>query len=334
MLQGSTLSIQIIVTPSFNLAATMGFIDPFRAANYLEGQNLFGWSLVSEDGGVCRASNGAEISTLALRDTRNEPADFVIVSSSWTPELYGTAAIQSILHHRARQNVTLGCIDTGAFVLARAGLLQGRRTTVHYEHTDAFQEMFPDAQVTETICEFDGSRISCCGGVATTDFALHIIRNTHGAAIANAAARYVFHADLRDPNTPQNPPEAEPLGKTVPQAVRRAIAAMEAHLEEPLPIPAICAQVEISQRQLDRLFSRHLHKTPALYYRDIRLDRARGLVTQTNMSMAEIAVASGFASQVHFSRAYKSRFGLPPSRDRIDGRVPFEFRAWPMHRVV
>jgi AraC family carnitine catabolism transcriptional activator len=107
---------------------------------------------------------------------------------------------------------------------------------------------------------------------------------------------------------------------------------MEQHLEQTLTIPELCRKVDISQRQLDRLFKQYVGKPPALYYRDIRLDRARGLVTQTDMLMSEIAIASGFSSQVHFSRAYRERFGLPPRSDRVEGRIPFEFRAWPMHR--
>lgn len=108
---------------------------------------------------------------------------------------------------------------------------------------------------------------------------------------------------------------------------------MEHNLETPLSLPDLCRQAGISQRQLDRLFRAHVGASPAQYYRDIRLDRARGLVTQTSMSMAQVAQASGFGSQDHFARAYKSRFGLPPSRDRVEGRVPFEFRAWPMYKA-
>lgn len=326
------LTLRIVVTPSFNMAATMAFIDPFRAANYLEGVTWFTWEFVSEAGGLCLSSNGAGIETVALRERMEVPADFVIVSASWTPEEYGTGPVQSALRHWARANATIGGLDTGAFVMARAGLLNGHRATVHYEHIDAFQEMFPDVAVSEALCVFDERRITCCGGVAAGDFGLHIIQSALGAAVANAAARYVFHPHLRDLGEPQNPGSAEPLGKTVPEPVREAIRIMEENLEVPVAIPQICGQVGLSHRQMDRLFSHHLRKTPALYYRDIRLDRARGLVTQTSLTMAEIAVASGFASQVHFSRAYRQRFGLPPSKDRVEGRVPFEFRAWPMHR--
>ncbi|MEQ9694410.1 helix-turn-helix domain-containing protein [Shimia sp. SDUM112013] len=114
--------------------------------------------------------------------------------------------------------------------------------------------------------------------------------------------------------------------------MKRAITLMERNLEQPLSIPEISRTIGLSQRQLNRLFTRYVNNSPTLYYRDIRLDRARGLVTQTEMPLAEVAIAAGFASQVHFSRAYRQRFGLSPRSDRVEGRVPVEFRAWPMHR--
>lgn len=323
---------RIIVTPWFNMATTMGFVDPFRAANYLEGITYFSWEFVSESGADCPSSNGVSITTRSLQETAGRDEDFLIVSSSWTPENYGTPAVQAALRRAARRNIVIGGLDTGAFVIAQAGLLKGRRATVHYEHIDAFQELYPDTEVSENLYVFDDTRISCCGGAASVDFALHILQGIHGSALANAAARYVFHPKLRERGTPQNPEGTEPLGNMVPVSVRTAIKAMERHLEEPLSMAQICEIAQISHRQLNRLFAQYLKKTPALYYRDIRLDRARGLVTQTTFSMAEIAVASGFSSQVHFSRAYKDRFGLPPNKDRIEGRIPFEFRAWPMHR--
>lgn len=325
------LQIILLVTPHFNLAATVGFVDPFRAANYLDGAAHFSWQFVSLGGGPCMASNGIEVQTRALSETRGLRPDMVIVSSSWTPEQHGGPALSSALWRWARQGATLGALDTGAFILARAGLLEGRRVTVHYEHMDAFAEMFPDCKLCEDIYVLDGNRLTCAGGVAASDFALQIIRGLRGDAVANAAARYLFHPSLRPPGTPQNAAPAEPLGIGAPGPVRRIISLMEGHLETPLSIAQLCARTRISHRQLNRLFARYLGKTPAQYYRDIRLDRARGLVTQTEMSMAQISLASGFASQVHFSRAYRVRFGLPPRRDRIEGRVPFEFRAWPMH---
>lgn len=322
----------ILVTPHFNLAATTGFVDPFRAANYLDGQSHFQWDIVSETGGPILASNGMALDTHPLAGMQGAKHDMVLVSSSWSPERHATPQLHAALWRWARAGATLGALDTGAFILARAGLLKGRRATVHYEHIDAFGEMFPDTEMTEDLYVYDGNRISCCGGSAAGDFALTLIRGMKGDALANAAARYLFHQNVRPPGSSQNAEPLEPLGNTAPQVVRRAIGLMEKNLETPLPIAEICRLTGISHRQLDRLFAAYVRRTPALYYRDIRLDRARGLVTQTEMPLAQVALASGFSSQVHFSRAYKDRFGLPPRRDRIEGRVPFEFRAWPMHR--
>lgn len=322
----------VMVTPDFNLLATTAFIDPFRAANYLEGANRFRWTLVSSSGGPCRASNGFSVETQRLGDLSTEAFDMVVMSASWTPESGRTPQLLAALRKFARSGSIIGALDTGAFILADAGLLNGRRATVHYEHIDAFKELHEEVDVSEDLFVRDESRFTCSGGIASADMGLHVIRAIAGDALANAAARYIFHPQLRMPGTSQNPASGEPLGSHVPKSIRQAIVVMEQHLEEVLPIPDIAEEVDLSHRQLNRLFMRYVGKTPAIYYRDIRLDRARGLVTQTDMPMSEIAIASGFSSQVHFSRAYREKFGMPPRNDRVEGRIPFEFRAWPMHR--
>lgn len=326
------IQILILVTPSFNLAATTAFIDPFRAANYLEGISRFRWVVASSTGGTCLASNGLTIDTKKLETIAGDPFDIVVVSASWTPETAKTPQLMGALRKWARAGSIMGALDTGAFIFADAGLLRGRRATVHYEHIDSLKELHPDIEVSEDIFVHDGQRFTCCGGMASADMALHIIRSSSSDALANAAARYIFHPTVRPSGTSQNPAGMEPLGSIAPDSVKHAISVMEQNLENALTIPEIAAKVKISHRQLDRLFLRYAGKSPAIYYRDIRLDRARSLVTQTDMLMSEIAVASGFTTQVHFSRAYKERFGIPPRTDRVEGRIPFEFRAWPMHR--
>lgn len=326
------LKILVVVTPNFNMAATTAFIDPFRAANYLEGSARFRWTVASPSGGPCLASNGMTIETEGLRTVEDEAFEIVVVSASWAPETVGTPHLLATIRKWARAGSIVGGLDTAAFLLADAGLLTGRRATVHYEHIDSFKELHADIDVTEDLFVHDGKRFTCGGGIASADVALHLIRASAGDALANAAARYIFHPGLRPARTSQNPTAAEPLGRTAPRVVRQMITLMEQHIEQTLSIPELCRQASVSHRQLDRLFRQYVGKSPAAYYRDIRLDRARGLVTQTDMLMSEIAIASGFSSQVHFSRAYRDRFGLPPRSDRIEGRVPFEFRAWPMHR--
>lgn len=327
----SPFDIQIIVTPFFNAATTTAFIDPFRAANYLTGHSGFQWSVMSVDGGDVPTSSGLSVATQAIANHRDTKPDLVVVSSSWTPEQYSAPALNRALLGWARGGAMIAALDTGTFLLARAGLLKTQRATVHYEHIDALIELFPDLKVSEELFVIDGNIITCCGGMASVDVALHLLRDLKGLSLSNAVSRYIFHHDVRGPAASQNPKNVEPTGHTTPVTVRQAIDLMEANLETPLSIPEICARLNVSQRQLSRLFRQYVRKSAVLYYRDIRLDRARGLVTQTEMKLSEVAVASGFNSQVHFSRAYHDRFGLPPQKDRIAGRVPFEFRAWPMH---
>ena len=250
----------VIVTPNFNLAATVGFLDPFRASNYLDGSILFRWDLASAAGGEIIASNGISVRTRALRDVRNQPQDMVIVSSSWAPETYNSAPLHSALLRWARAGVTLGAIDTGAFILAEAGLLKGKRATTHYEHIDSLRELYVDTETSEDLFVYDGNRITCCGGTAATDFALHIIRSMHGDSLANAAARYLFHQSLRSQGTSQNPSSVEPLGSTAPSVLKQAIKLMEDNLEDALTIPQICKRIRLSQRQLDRLFAQFVKK--------------------------------------------------------------------------
>ncbi len=212
----------VLVTPHFNMAATAGFIDPFRAANYLDGTAHFSWEFASVAGGACLASNGMQIDTQPLARVQGMRRDMVILSSSWPPEAHCSAQLSSALWRWAHSGATLGAIDTGAFILAQAGLLEGRRATVHYEHIDAFSESFPACELSEELFVFDENRFSCVGGGASADFALQIIRGAKGDALANSAARYLFHPTVRPPGTLQNGAAREPLGSIAPSAIKRA----------------------------------------------------------------------------------------------------------------
>ena len=321
-------SISVLLAPGYNMAATLAFIDPFRAANYLSGAPFYRWALFGVGDGAPRASNGLTIDVQPLAEAA-APPDYGVVSTSWTPEMsYG--ALAPVIRRWARHGTRLVGLDTGAFALADAGVLDGRRATAHYEHIDAFAETFPRVVVSEDLHTADGPVFTASGGGGATDLALRIIGDEHGAALANAAARYLFHERIR-PEGERQLPAGEPIGAGAPDLVRAAIAEMEAHLEQVVRIPEIAARLGVAQRRLERAFRRHVGKTPARYYAEIRLDRARGLVIQTEMAVSEIALACGFAGAEQFSRAYAKRFGAPPRADRQRGRVPFEFRAWPMH---
>lgn len=319
----------VVLLPAFNAMATMAFLDPLRAANYLTGTALYAWDVISREGGSLSASNGLNIGETQALGAAGDRYDYVVVSSSWTPEAYRDHKLFEWLRRCAGKGAALGAIDTGAFILAFAGLLEGRRATVHYEHIAAFREFFPEMDMCEDLFVIDGDRLTCCGGAAATDMALELVRSKHGVDLANAAARYIFHDRLRPASEGQASSHREPVGFQTPEILRRAIAAMEQNLEDPLPLASIAGKAGASQRQMERLFKSHTGITAVQYYLEVRLDRAHGMVTQTDLSMTEIAVACGFSSPEYFARAYKRRFGLAPSKDRREGRIPFQFRSFP-----
>ena len=329
-----TCHIGMLLLPEFNSMATNAFIDPYRAANYLRGHTLYKWHFLSLEGKAVIASNGLEISNAEEFSNKQIDFDFIVINASWTPEKYQSKKLQQWLKACADTGATLVSLDTGAFVLAFAGLLDGYRTTVHYEHIAAFKELFPKSNVEESLFVVDRDRLSACGGITACDLSLEIIRLQHGINLANAAAHYIFHERLRSSDEIQQSPSYEPVGYSVPKELRNAIILMERNLEEPLNIPEIANYINISQRQLERLFKAHTAETPLQYYTNISLDRARSLVTQTEMPIAEIASACGFNSAEHFTRSYKKRFNIVPSKDRTEGRIPFQFRSYPSYAVI
>jgi len=287
---------------------------------------VYDWQFLSPRGGTVGASNGIHIGdTLAI--ARQPPDyDLLMVNSSWTPEEFRDRVLQSWLRSASRQSVVLGGIDTGAFVLAYAGLLDRHRSVVHYEHLAAFNELFPSNATEEALYSIDERRLSCCGGVAAIDLALELIQMQNGIELANAAARYIFHERLRDGSEAQVPRRLQPVGYQVPDKLREAILLMERNVEEPLTQPELADYLGLSVRQLQRIFKRYIGLTPVRYYLNLRLDRARGLVTQTEMPMMDIAALCGFGRAEQFSRAYLQRFDLTPTKDRIEGRIPFQLR--------
>ena len=321
----------MLLCPGFNGFAAQAFVDPFRAANYLRGERIYAWDFLSLDGGAVRASNGLEFGATRAIEERPPQYDWILVNASWTPEAFRDRRLQNWLRLVSHQGTMLGGVDTGAFVLAYAGLIERQRTVVHYEHLTAFKALFPSIPVEESLYAVDDKRFSCCGGVAAVDLALELIRRRDGIELANAAARYIFHERLRDGGEAQVPRALQPVGYQVPAKLREAIVLMERNIEEPLTQPELARYLDLSVRQVQRIFRQHAGVTPIRYYLNLRLDRGRGLVTQTEMPIMEVAALCGFPRAEQFSRAYSRRYRITPMRDRIEGRIPFQFRDFTDH---
>lgn len=318
------LTIGMLLLPAFNSLAANAFIDPFRAANYLQNKLHYDWKFLSLNGGEVTASNGWITARTQNYQETNSVFDFLVVNASWTPESFQETNLQRWLHKLAKQNTVLIGIDTGAFVLAYAGLMKNRKAVVHYEHHESFLESFPKIPLQQSLFVIDDNRMTCCGGLAAADLATEIVRIEQGIDLANAVAHYIFQDRLRQSNEKQY--AYEPVGYSMPEALREAIILMERNLEEPLALNEIAHYAGISQRQLERLFNKFTKTTPIKYYINIRLEQARKLVTQTELSLIEISGICGFKHAEQLSRSYKRRFGMPPSKHRIEGRIPFQFR--------
>ena len=323
------ISIGLLLFPDFNSMACNALIDPFRAANYLCGQSLYCWDYLSLDGQSVIASNGMSQHTTSNFKNCNTQYDYLVVNSSWRPENFQHSWIKRALIKASRNGSVLVGLDTGATVLAYAGLLCGYQATVHYEHAESFRELFPETTLTAQLFCIDRDRITCCGGIATVDLSLELLHQHHGWDLANAAARYIYQERLRDGSEPQTPTGQEPVGRILPELLQTAVQLMQQNLEEPLRMTEVAHYLECSQRQLERLFHQHTGMTPMRYYLNLRIHKARGLLTQTDLSVAEVAGACGFKNTAHFSRAYRQTFAQSPSRDRVRGRVPFHFRSNP-----
>ncbi|NKB76831.1 MAG: helix-turn-helix domain-containing protein [Gammaproteobacteria bacterium] len=324
-------SIGMLLLPGFNSASAFTFLDPFRAANYIQNQKPYHWDFLSLKGGEVNASNESTISATHTISSGQKHYDLIVVNASWAPERFQSGKLKRWLHASSKAGATLAAIDTGAFVLAYSGLLKHYCATVHYEHTTAFSELFPDTQLEDVLYVIDRDRLSCGGGLATADMALRLIQNHQGLELTNSVAKYILKDRHRVGNEIQAEHNPELIGYPMPQKLREAIVLMEQNLEEPLSTSEIAALTHYSQRQLARIFKQHIGITPIRYYINLRLDRARGLITQTDMLIAEVANACGFGTSEQFSRAYKSHFNITPGKDRIEGRIPFQFRSFPSH---
>lgn len=307
-------TIGFLLVPQYSMMAFVSALEPLRVANRLAQRTLYKWEIVSVDGAPVAASN--QLALVADRAMEQAGSyDKLVVVASFTPEAGYLPATAQWLKKQDRAGVMLGSIDTGSFLLAWCGLLDGYRATTHWESLDSFAEQFPRVDVGSGLFIIDRARFTCAGGTAALDMMLHLIRLRHGQQLAAAVSDQFIHAKIRDPQERQRmEPEARE-GISRP-GFARAIELMETHLEDVLGIEAIALGAEMSRRQLERSFQRHFRLSPQRYYLDLRLQRARALLQYTDMSVVEISVACGFGAAAHFSRAYRAWSGKPPTAER------------------
>ena len=319
---GETRHIGFLLLDHFPLLCLSAATEALRAANQALGRDAFNWSFYSVSGGPALSSNGIEVVVLGPV-AKAAKADVIFVTAGLVLVPAGAEDCLADLRNLARQGVPLGASSGGAFLLARAGLLDGYRCTLHWENRPEFMAAFPHLECTSNIYEIDRDRITCAGGLATLDVILRLVAEEHGQALAEALANNFQYQRIRGQSDQQRASTLIDLeGK--PAVIRGPIERMLQNIEAPLSIADIARLEGLSQRSLERLFHSQMGCAPGKFYKQVRLNFARSLLVHSAKSILEVAVASGFGTSSYFAKCYRETFGTNPSDDRRDSVTPLE----------
>ncbi|MEE8505295.1 MAG: GlxA family transcriptional regulator [Kiloniellales bacterium] len=314
-----------LLVPKFAMMAFTAAVEPLRAANLLSGKELYDWRVITRDGQPLPSSNrirllpDASIETVADSLNPGGPGGrlaSVVVCGGMDGQLYRDPAVFAWLRRLARQGARIGALSDGSYILARAGLLDGYRCTIHWSCLAGFTETFPEIEASSEIYRIDRNRFTASGGTAALDLMLHLIEADHGRELAIAVAEQFLHERIRSDLDRQRMPLRLRLGLSHTKIIE-AVGLMEAHLEEPLSCAELSRRSGISTRQMERLFRKYLKRTPQRYYLELRLERAQRLLTQSSLPVMEVALACGFVSPSHFAKCYREHYNQVPKSTRL-----------------
>ena len=307
--------IGFVLVDGFALMSTAAAVEPLRAANLLAGTTLYDLVFLAPDGAPPAASVGAGFPTTPLGRARRA-FDTVFVVAGGNPLTDPDPGLAGPLRALARHGVALGGISGGAVILARAGLMADRRFTVHWQHLDALREMSDGFLLERRLFVIDRDRYTCAGGVAPLDMMHAMLVAQHGLDLARAVSDWFIHTRIREADDPQRSGPGERYRVHHP-AILAAIDLMQSHVADPLSLSQIAALTGLSARQVHRLFLDHLGRPPMRFYRDLRVETAEALLTQSALPVGAVAAATGFASPAHFSRAFRAARGVSPRHARL-----------------
>ena len=303
-----------LLLKNFTMLSFAGAIEPLRLANAQSGRRLYSWALAGESGTVAACSNGTEMKLdMGLDELGRD--DTILVAGGIDIQSAATRPVLNWLRREARRGVTIGGLCTASWVLARAGLLDGKRATIHWENQDSFAEEFDEVDLTKSVFVMDGRRYSTAGGTSSIDLMLKIIANDNGEDLANLVADQLIYTSIRTDQDTQRLSIPTRIGVRHPK-LSAVIHMMEENIEEPISPALLARRVGMSTRQLERLFRRYLNRSPKRYYMELRLQTARNLLMQTDMSVINVALACGFTSPSHFSKCYRAHYTITPYRER------------------
>lgn len=308
-----TEKIGILLIDGYPMIPFSCAVETLRTANRLSETCLFEWQYFSSNGEVVESNIGISIPTLPLAEA--EDLQTLIICAPEDAQHFDDTTTISLLKKLDKQDVKLGTVSWGSFILAKAGLLDHCRCTIHWENIPVLKETYPQLDVTYTLYEIDKKRFTCSGGTATLDMMLKLIENQHGRCLAQKISQYYHHDRIRSDIDSQQMAGRLDLAMNAPILID-VINVMEANIEIPLSLNAIAKKCNLSLRQIERLFHKHRNKTPSQFYLSLRLSHARQLILNTNRSVMDISIASGFETQSYFSYSYHKLFGSTPRGHR------------------
>jgi transcriptional regulator GlxA family with amidase domain len=304
----SVRKICVLLFDSFSNHCLANAIEPFRAANTIARKQLYSWEHVSLAGGTVTSSSGLPVATSGWMEAKPR-GDYLFIMPSYGFETFAGQGMTRALQAARQRFGTLVGMDTGAWLLAAAGLLEGRRATIHWDELIRFAERFPDVDVVEDRFVLD-ENICTCGGASTTfELALELIKRHHSPMFALEVAAMFMYGDTLDMHDPHKRLSSDAL-------VRGATALMRRTIETPMPMEDLARQLKVDQRTLEHRFQREMSMTPLGVYKAIRLREARRMVELTRLGIAEIAERCGYRNASAMTRAYRQEFGQSPREHR------------------
>ena len=303
-----------VLLKDFTMLCFSAAVESLRIANRMSGRELYSWILMSETGEPVTCSAGIEfvVQNELIEVSRD---DTVMICGGINIQNSTTKKVLNWVRREARRGPLLAGLCTAGYTLARAGLLDGKRATIHWENQDSFTEEFEDVELTKSVFVVDGNRITTAGGTSSIDLMLKLVAQDHGEDLANAVADQLIYSAIRTDQDTQRLSIPTRIGVRHPK-LSQVIQKMEQNIEEPISPSTLARDVGMSTRQLERLFRRYLNRSPKRYYMELRLQKARNLLMQTDMSVINVALACGFASPSHFSKCYRAHYDTTPYRER------------------